>query len=230
MSKTIELPTDCVVTLDLDDTLCRERDFVASGFLTVARALGVDRPEDYCRWMMSRRDAGEEVLQAAIERAANAGASSGKLGVADALQIYRSHEPEISLRDDAERLLDRCAEAGVTLALITDGRSETQRNKLVALGILGRFDPLCISEEIGAAKPDPASFRQVMDAHKRRSYVFIADNPRKDFIAPNALGWHTICLRDDGQNIHAQDIAGVEEQDRPHDVVDSLDEIHFQSA
>ena len=36
-------------------------------------------------------------------------------------------------------------------------------------------------------------------------YYYIADNPAKDFIAPNALKWTSICLLDQGKNIHPQD-------------------------
>lgn len=37
-------------------------------------------------------------------------------------------------------------------------------------------------------------------------YVFmiIGNNVIRDFVAPNQLGWTTICLRDDGRNIHKQ--------------------------
>jgi putative hydrolase of the HAD superfamily len=32
----------------------------------------------------------------------------------------------------------------------------------------------------------------------------VADNVSKDFIAPNIMGWQTICLIDNGKNIHKQ--------------------------
>jgi putative hydrolase of the HAD superfamily len=35
-------------------------------------------------------------------------------------------------------------------------------------------------------------------------YVYVGDNPAKDFIAPNQLGWITIGLRGNSRNIHTQ--------------------------
>jgi putative hydrolase of the HAD superfamily len=37
------------------------------------------------------------------------------------------------------------------------------------------------------------------------AYVDVGDNPAKDFSAPNRVGWDTVCLVDDGRNIHPQD-------------------------
>lgn len=44
-----------------------------------------------------------------------------------------------------------------------------------------------------------------------RSLSISGDNLRKDFITPNKLGWKTICLLDDGRNIHRQDFSCPEE-------------------
>lgn len=38
-------------------------------------------------------------------------------------------------------------------------------------------------------------------------FYYIGDNLRKDFVAPNKLGWQTICLLDNGENIHSQDFS-----------------------
>lgn len=37
-------------------------------------------------------------------------------------------------------------------------------------------------------------------------FTYVGDIPQKDFLAPNSLGWNTICLLD-GQNIHKQDFS-----------------------
>jgi putative hydrolase of the HAD superfamily len=39
------------------------------------------------------------------------------------------------------------------------------------------------------------------------NYYYVGDNTSKDFVAPNRLGWTTICLLDDGRNIHKQDFS-----------------------
>ena len=49
------------------------------------------------------------------------------------------------------------------------------------------------------------------DKYADAEFVYIGDNLRKDFITPNKLGWKTICLLDDGRNIHRQDSSCPEE-------------------
>ena len=44
-----------------------------------------------------------------------------------------------------------------------------------------------------------------MKKYPQSKYVYVGDNPVKDFLAPNKLGWMTVCLLDNGQNIHLQD-------------------------
>ena len=40
---------------------------------------------------------------------------------------------------------------------------------------------------------------------KSKKFYYIGDNTSKDFLTPNKLDWITICLEDDGDNIHKQD-------------------------
>ena len=87
---------------------------------------------------------------------------------------------------------------------MTDGRSITQRLKLRALG-LGDI-PAYVSEEYGGAdKPDPTRFLAIVNDFPADHYVYVADNPGKDFFAPNDLGWLTIGVRHNGRGIHPQD-------------------------
>jgi putative hydrolase of the HAD superfamily len=40
----------------------------------------------------------------------------------------------------------------------------------------------------------------MMQRHPGLQYIYIADNPAKDFVAPNLLGWKTVqILRPEGQ-------------------------------
>ncbi len=56
-------------------------------------------------------------------------------------------------------------------------------------------------------------------------YVYVGDNPKKDFIAPNSLGWLTIGLRDDGRNIHKQDLSNLDPEQLPSLWIESLEEL-----
>ena len=53
-------------------------------------------------------------------------------------------------------------------------------------------------------------------------FTYVGDNPRKDFIAPNALGWQTVCLKDDGRNIHRQRVDDIEKRMMPKRWIDSF--------
>lgn len=66
---------------------------------------------------------------------------------------------------------------------------------------------IIISEVFGHQKPDPAAYRFFMEAYPAEAYVYVSDNTKKDFLAPNRLGWETVCLLDDGTNIHPQDFS-----------------------
>lgn len=47
---------------------------------------------------------------------------------------------------------------------------------------------------------------------------------KKDFVAPNRLGWRTVCLKDDGRNIHSQNIEIAEVQ-KPQFIIDKLTDL-----
>jgi putative hydrolase of the HAD superfamily len=63
-----------------------------------------------------------------------------------------------------------------------------------------------------------------MACYPSSAYYYIGDNPAKDFQAPNHLGWTTICLLDDGRNIHPQDFT-LSPQMLPQHIVPQLTEI-----
>ena len=49
------------------------------------------------------------------------------------------------------------------------------------------------------------------DLIKEDLFTYVGDNLKKDFIAPYHLGWMTICLKDDGRNIHRKEVDDIEE-------------------
>jgi len=62
------------------------------------------------------------------------------------------------LFDDVRELFACAKKARVPLVLITNGASDTQRDKLRVLGMQHWFDVVVISGEVGVAKPDPSTF------------------------------------------------------------------------
>src|SRR5690606_21953116 len=87
------------------------------------------------------------------------------------------------------------------LAIITDGRSITQRNKIKALKLDDFIDEYVISEEFGSEKPNINNFELIQNKFKCKKYTYVGDNVLKDFISPNNLGWLTIGLCNNGFNI-----------------------------
>lgn len=209
-----------VVVFDLDDTLYKEQDYLLSAYREIAARIesryGLEAVFDRMhQWWQ----AGENVFQRLIDT------YRLDMTLGELLTIYRSHMPAICLDADTKCLLDRLQQHAV-LGLITDGRRLTQRHKIEALGLSAYMDAsdILISEETGFEKPSDEPFRHVMTRYPSRTYYYIGDNPAKDFVAPNRLGWITVCLLDDGRNIHPQDF-GLSQQMLPQHQVSQLSEI-----
>ena len=146
--------------------------------------------------------------------------------VADLLKIYRNHKPLIFLSKDACTLLKSLYERSIRMGIISDGRNTQQWNKIYALHLLDFIDreDILISEESGYTKPAYQPYLYFMRKYPGAHYVYVGDNLRKDFIAPNMLGWVTFCLKDNGMNIHSQTVE-VPEVNLPSMMVDSLAQI-----
>jgi putative hydrolase of the HAD superfamily len=191
-----------LVAFDLDDTLYPEREFVHSGFMAVARHLdasGLIDAESFLHAADSLFAAGarSNIFDLALERLAVdfPGARVGEL-----VRVYREHTPQIRPFTGSGQLLQALKARGVVLALISDGPWQTQQNKLRALGLEACFDHLVFTGAQGEdwGKPSPRAFLEVMERRgvPAAACVYVADNPRKDFVGPNRLGWHTIRVRE----------------------------------
>lgn len=116
--------------------------------------------------------------------------------------VYRSHQPKIELFEDARSVLAQI-KTRYSLGLITDGYAQVQRNKVAALGVETLFDSIVYSDDLGreAWKPSPLPYLRTMNnlvQHADR-FVFIGDNPAKDFITARKLGWRTVRVERTGQ-------------------------------
>ncbi len=211
----------CVV-FDLDDTLYKEIDFLRSAYRFIAQQLCPEAADQLAEEMWCRYGQGQDVF--AWLEALHPEVSKQQL-----LDWYRYHTPTIALSPDALQLLEHLTQHHAKIGLITDGRSRTQRNKIAALHLtrfLSSPEAVVISEEFGSEKPSEANYRHFEQLYPSHSYVYIADNPRKDFLAPNRLGWLTIGLRDNGRNIHPQTATTPEHQ--PQAWVDTLSQAVYR--
>lgn len=212
-----------LVAFDLDDTLYKEMDYVASGYRTVAKALadatGADARELFAL-ISANRPLG---FEAALE--ALAGTSGVENFTVDSMvEIYRAHKPDIALFPGVAATLADLKERGAALALITDGSTRHQRAKINALG-LDRFfapDAILISEETGGDKRTDVPWEIAEKRFGAQRNIYVGDNLSKDFRLPNRRGWTTVMMRDtDGRNVFPQIINQWSLDYRPKIVLDS---------
>ena len=207
-----------VICFDLDDTFYKEIDYLKSAYREIAEYAAAHCTGCSDSVNILAIKAYNRMFDA-YYKGKNAFEELNKflgleLPISDFLYIYRHHKPKIALVEDVAMTLDELQTKGVRIGLITDGRSVQQRNKIEALG-LGKWieeENIVISEEFGSEKPNVANYEYFMRRYPEcHDITYVGDNLKKDFIAPNALGWHTICLKDDGRNIHRQEVDDIEE-------------------
>jgi putative hydrolase of the HAD superfamily len=188
----------CAV-FDVDDTLYLERDYVRSGFEAVgrwaAKWLQIRDFRERC-WAKfisgSRGSIFNEVLS-------ESGRAADPKLVSALVEIYRTHMPSIALAlDAAEALMAISRRAAI--AVISDGPIVSQSRKAEALKLACYAAPIIFTEGLGGEfrKPHPKAFEELMRRRPASMYVYIADNPVKDFTAPKRLGWITVRIRRPG--------------------------------
>ena len=191
---------DTHIVFDLDDTLYKEIDFVRSAYIFINNYLkisvGLDLSTEIDMCINKNINFFDFINSKIIKEK--------KLSIEKYLELYRFHFPTLSLPDDTKKFLNDLMKRKIEFSIITDGRSISQRNKIRSLGIYDKAQNIIISEETGFEKPNLHNFKLVENLNINKKFIYIADNTSKDFIAPNALNWDTICLVNNGQNIHKQ--------------------------
>lgn len=210
---------DTVFVFDLDDTLYKEADYHVSGVRAVSRKVNAVYGLDVELFLQKKIASGELDLWGSLCRHFSLSSTVKE----SLIWEYRLHTPDIHLDKSIEGLLD-CLEANTAgVAILTDGRSVTQRLKINALGLLHL--PVFISDEHGEMKPDPLRFQLIENKFPNKNYIYIGDNPAKDFLAPNNLGWKTFGLKGDERNIHSQDTSALDKSYLPDYWLSSLVEL-----
>jgi putative hydrolase of the HAD superfamily len=214
------------LVFDLDDTLYPERMFAMSGFRAAAawaeRELAVSGLYEP---MLRLLDA--DHLRRLFHIVLAEHAPDHRTEQLDAfIDAYRSHAPEIALFEDAHAALEHFGALG-PLGLITDGMVEVQAAKVQALGLEPRLQHIIYTDGLGGrafSKPNPKAFELMREAlgSPGDRFVYVGDNPAKDFVAPNALGWITVQVVRPG-GIH--DGSKIAEGGRPQHRISTLDEL-----
>ena len=206
-----------VVVFDLDDTLYSEIDYHQSGLNEIIIEIdhiygknAADRFRNY-EFSKSKKDVLQEivyVLDLPIEVKESL------------LWMYRLHPPKIALSESNSCVLAELEISCKKVAILTDGRSVSQRQKINSLKL--NHLPLYISEEYASEKPNTLRFLKIMNDFPASSYVYIGDNPKKDFLAPNELNWKTVGLIGNGKNIHSQECSHLPLANHPNNWIANL--------
>ena len=189
--------SDWVVVFDLDDTLISEREYERSGISAVEKCVSSLYGSPFEGRIQGARDAGIQDLWTWTCEQLDLPLEVKK----SLLWIYRLHHPRINLPDLVRKLIERLALKGTQLVILSDGRSVTQRLKLRAVGL--EDWPVFLSEDYQSLKPAPERFEEIEKQWPRRRYVYVGDNPTKDFIAPLSRSWLTIGARWIFPRVHA---------------------------
>jgi putative hydrolase of the HAD superfamily len=187
------------VIFDLDDTLYDEIEYCKSGFRAVADFLA-------CSLKVPARNIFDALWSQSIAgnrtNTFNKTLEQIKVDYDDNLiqeliRVYRNHVPAIKLPADSKDILRELSKK-YKLALLTDGFLPAQQLKVQALGIEKYFECIVYTEQLGREywKPSPAGFEKIMQILNinPENTACVADNEKKDFIAPNRMGIKTVQL------------------------------------
>ena len=214
-------PKNTCLVLDLDDTLYKEYDYQTSGLKyiedQVLRLYGINVTGK----LLELRDQGVDDIFLELVNILKL----PFLIKESFIMMYRYHKPDIVLTLETKNFIKSALSDFKYVVILTDGYSISQRLKIESLGLIKI--PLFISEEWNSIKPDNARFVSIMEKYSTCSqFCYVADNPSKDFVSPNALDWTSICLKGDKKNIHSQNIDKINKEYLPEFFVNSLSDIY----
>ncbi len=213
----IKVDAKSVIVFDLDDTLYNEMQYLRSAFSEIAKNVDSAHWRQLFARMYSLFRNKKDVFEFV--------STNYPINKSELLNSYRTHIPAIHLFDNVLETMDNIKAKKGKIGIITDGRKTTQRAKLKALNLVDRIDKIVISEEVGSEKPDERNYQIIEKAFPDCTYLYMADNLRKDFIAPNKLGWQTVGLVDNGLNMHFDGHSYFDDMHRPQQFVTSFEEI-----
>lgn len=157
-----------------------------------------DDPERHRIWRQTMFPARREIVRLAFERvAADSGPSiSDEVSVAMADRFSTLREQRYEPFPGAIETLAALRDAGLKLALITNGSGETQRAKLARFGLEPHFHHIQIEGEHGFGKPEERAYRHALaqlDVEPHEAWI-VGDNLEWEVAAPQRLGiyavWH----------------------------------------
>ena len=179
------------VLFDLDDTLYSEKEYVRSGFHTVAK-LFPQIPQCFNK-LCAAFERGQNPVKTVLMEADLFSEESYR----QCMSAVEDHHPRIQLYEGIRELFFELHKKKKSIGIITDGKPKVQRAKIKALGLDTMADEYLITDEL-AGNGDVSEFRRPNDIaflimKKRmgipcRNMAFVGDDREKDFAAPKSLG------------------------------------------
>lgn len=195
------------ILFDLDETLYDEADYVRSGFRQVAAriaAMAGRDPAEVLAFMeaeLARSGRGsvfDATLMAFGVEAKHGLSGQGLVAepIAELVELYRAHRPDIRLFADADAALTALY-GRLPMGLVTDGLPQMQRAKINALGLAERMESLVCTWEHDLPKPNPGGFWRAMQqlGTTPAQTLIIGDRPDHDLAAAEALGCAALRIR-----------------------------------
>lgn len=131
----------------------------------------------------------------------------------EAYRREKRHTVErLRLFDDAVPTVRTVRARGLRVGLLTNGPSELQRRKLEVTGLEPELEAIAISEEIGAAKPDPTAFSlaaAMLDLEPAET-AMVGDSPIYDVAGARAAGCVLAVLVTRGLDLAAEGAIPIE--------------------
>lgn len=92
---------------------------------------------------------------------------------------------------------------GILLGLCSDLTLQIQLRKIQTLGLVGVFDKITVSEEVGADKPSPKMFQSILQKLdvSPKDAVMVGDNFKRDVLGALAAGMQAILFGETRQGI-----------------------------
>lgn len=197
-----------LVAFDLDDTLYPEREYALSALHAageyIAKNFGLEGIGRDATSLFESDNAPPLPLNAALELR---GISLSDEQLQQVRAHMNAHLPAIQPFPDALEVLDSLR--GVArVAILTEGRVNTQTAKIEALHLGAHVDDVLITESLvpPAGKASGVPFRALRERFDSDRFVYIGDNPAKDVMPAQQHGFLTIVVRrDDCRYVHPID-------------------------
>lgn len=184
------------ILFDLDDTLVNRtaafRDALRERL--TAGKLAPEKLEPALEAIMAMDERGRreraDFWRAAILRAPQLGWDPRELQAWGGPAIASRIAPDPAVRAALEALRGR----GLRLALVSNGASKHQREKLDSSGLGDLFEAVVISGEVGVRKPDPAIFQLALEqlGVSASEALSVGDDPERDVEAARAAGLEVV--------------------------------------